>query len=151
MSTKWKVIISIAALALAFALGYWLTPTKTITKVETITVQKIIYVEKKHADTTTVVVTKPDGTTESTTHTVEDTNTSSNTTEVSDTTNLKETSRDSAKVAVLALAGVPIDFNKGVGTPVYGLSVSRPIIGPVTVGLWGLSNLTFGVGVGLSF
>ena len=50
-------------------------------------------------------------------------------------------------VSVSILAGVPLtDFAKGL---VYGASVSRKLFGPITVGLWGFTDLKFGVSVGL--
>jgi len=35
--------------------------------------------------------------------------------------------------------------------PLYGFSVSKQFIGPVTIGLWGLTNSTVGISLGLNF
>jgi len=35
--------------------------------------------------------------------------------------------------------------------PTFGGSVTKPILGPVTMGLWALSNGNAGVSVGLTF
>lgn len=47
-------------------------------------------------------------------------------------------------------AQVGMDVHKGL-IPIYGVSLDRRIIGPVTVGGFGLTNGTIGVSVGLSF
>lgn len=51
------------------------------------------------------------------------------------------------KVNLAGLAG--IDFSKK--TPVYGASISKQLLGPVTLGVWGLTNSTIGVSIGLEF
>jgi hypothetical protein len=43
------------------------------------------------------------------------------------------------------------DLSKGALIPTYGLSVTREVLGPVTVGAFGLMNGTVGVSVGLDF
>ena len=162
METRQKVIISVCALALAFATGRYTVPEKI--KVET----KIVEVEKKtenkkedvnqnkHKETKTVIVEKPTGEKETTTTTVEDTktdkssDTAKNDTTTKDSTENKDIKLGDSKVTVSALAGVQYSVGTGVA-PVYGACVSKPIIGPVTVGLWGLSNASGGVSVGLTF
>lgn len=42
-----------------------------------------------------------------------------------------------------------LDLSRGI--PVYGLQVSKEVLGPVTAGVWGLNNGTIGVSVGLNF
>lgn len=37
------------------------------------------------------------------------------------------------------------------GQPMYGLSVNKEVLGPITVGAYGLNNGTFGVSLGLNF
>ncbi len=43
------------------------------------------------------------------------------------------------------------DFSKRLIEPVYGLSVSKEVLGPITVGVFGFTNTTVGVSVGISF
>jgi hypothetical protein len=154
METKTKIIIVSIGLIAAFAVGRWAAPEKV--RIET----KVVEVEKKVEDTKkdvvkhkeTHTVKKPDGTEETTT--TEDTTTKSDkhdtdsTTTETDTT--KEVTRGSSKVTVLALAGLPVSFNTAV-VPIYGVSVSKPILGPITIGAWGLSNSTAGFSIGLTF
>jgi len=127
------------ALVAAFAAGRYLTPTKVETKIVT------VEVEKKHEETKTKTTTvkKPDGTT--TTTTESDTKVDTNT-----TTNSKSDTIVEHKVGTLnisALAGADVTIPR----LVYGLSVTKSIIGPVTIGLWGLSNKTVGGSIGFQF
>ena len=60
----------------------------------------------------------------------------------------KEVTRGGSPVTILALAGVSVH---NLSSPIYGVSVSRSLIGPISVGVFGLSSGVAGVGVGLSF
>lgn len=141
------------AVLVAFASGRWLAPTK----VETVT--KTVEVDKKstdtdvstHQNTTTVVTKKPDGTVTTTTSVTNDTAKDKQTVVELDKSSVtdKTVTRSSDKVTISALGG--IDTRGGVNPMVYGGSVSKPILGPVAVGLWGLSNMTFGASIGISF
>lgn len=152
MTTKQMLIIGSIALLGAFACGRWLAPTKVITK--TVEVEK--KTDDKTVDTnrdklTTITETdKPDGTKVKTTTISDVTATKLEDKSTDDT--LKETSkevdRDSAKVTVSLLAGVKLS---GPSTPVYGLAITKPILGPITVGLFGFQNGTVGGSVGLTF
>lgn len=156
METKTKIIIVVVALATAFAVGRYTVPEKV--RIET----KIVEVEKKttdkekdkneHKKTTIVVVTKPDGTRESTTTITDDTNTNSKTHSTDDksttTEKTKEITAGTQKTTVLGLVGM--NLTKA-ALPDYGLSVSKPILGPVSVGVFGFKSGIVGAGVGLSF
>jgi hypothetical protein len=72
------------------------------------------------------------------------------------TTDIRATEKSETKkeienrsvVSVAILAGVPFtDFAKGL---VYGASVSKSFIGPITLGAWGFTDLRFGLSVGLN-
>lgn len=151
METKYKVLVVVVGLGAAFAAGRYTTPEKI--RVET----KIVEVVKESKDVKKDVkkvvkkktITKPDGTKETTTETTTDSSldkkTEKDTSKNSDTSS--ETARGDSKVTINALVG--LDFNRT--TPVYGLSCTKPILGPLTVGLWGLTNATAGASIGLSF
>lgn len=160
MNTKTKVILCTGALLGAFAAGRWACPEKVRVDTHTVEVEKKSEQVKtdtdrdRHVDTTVTVITLPDGTKEQTTHTVQDTHTqqerklaeTDSTTKDSDT--LKETIYASSRVTISLLGGVSTDnFSK----PVYGVSLTKPILGPITVGIFGLSDRTFGCSVGLTF
>jgi 3-dehydroquinate dehydratase len=117
-----------------------------------------VTVEKKVVDTSTqerghtvtVIVKSPDGTTK-TTITHDDTintKTAENDNVNSSTITTKETSRSESKTTVMALAGV--DVTKP-GLPDYGVSVSRSVVGPIVIGVFGFKSGMIGGGVGLSF
>ena len=160
MTTKTKIIVASVSLLTAFALGRYTVPTKTKIEVRTVTVEKTIDKtqtqtdQDKHKETTVTETIKPDGTKQTVTQTVEDTQTqkdqktvdTSQTQTTQDKT--KEITRQGSPVTILALAGVSYH---NLSTPVYGASVSRNLLGPISMGVWGLSSGTFGVGVGLSF
>lgn len=43
------------------------------------------------------------------------------------------------------------DFSQRLIKPLYGVSVTRELIGPVTIGVFGLTNGTVGLSLGLNF
>lgn len=156
MQTKYKIIIAVAALLTAFASGRWLSPTKVVTEVKTVEVEKkstqTNVDENKHKKTETKEVVKPDGTKETTTTIVEDDSNKTHTSEKniasSKTDTTKEVSRSTSRLTLSALGGVKLP-----GTPevVYGGMIQRDVLGPVGIGVWGLNNGTVGATVGLSF
>lgn len=154
MTTKTKVIVAVISLATAYGFGRWSAPEKI--KIETKTVTVEVTTEKKETDkdthkkTTVKEVTKPDGSKEKITEIVEDTTTKTKTKskdKVSEVTeSVTEKTYSTSKVTVLALAGVPITG----GLPDFGLSVSKPILGPISISIGMFkSGLIFG-GLGLT-
>jgi hypothetical protein len=156
MSEKTKTLITLALMVFSFAAGRWLVPEKV--KIE----KQIVEVEKKSKDknaekntrktTTTTKTVYPDGRVEESTVVVEETDRKSSSTEVSEgnktETELKEITNSSSKVSIQGLAGYRLTTSE---LPLLGLSVSKPILGPITVGVWGLNNSTFGASLGLTF
>lgn len=149
------LILLISALAV-FAFGRYSAPDKV--KIET----KYVEVEKKsektdtdrdkHKETTTTVVKAKDGSTTTTTKVVEDTKTDRKTSEHDDTSVSQSTSKEitkGSKVTVSALAG--INLSDLTGGPDFGMSVSRPILGPITVGVFGFKSGVVGSSLGLTF
>jgi len=148
MSLQYKVIGALVALIVAFGVGRYSATSqqsavKTITDVKTDTDTKV----NKDVKKTITETKKPDG--EVTTVTTEEAVT------VVDQQK-DQVSHQSATVIppktntlnLSALVGInPVD---GL-TPLYGLSVSKQFIGPITGGIWGLTNGTFGVSVGINF
>jgi hypothetical protein len=59
----------------------------------------------------------------------------------------KEVIDNTRKTYVGAIAGLQLNDP----TPVFGLEINRQFIGPITLGVFGLTNKTFGVTMGLSF
>lgn len=116
-------------------------------------------VSAEHASHREVLVTelvRPDGTRKTTTRTVTDRqakNASSSLAEsvtseanVKETLSLKESSAQAGRsLEISLLAGTGISL----GSLTYGLHVSRPFLGPLTLGLWGVSNGVAGVSLGI--
>lgn len=149
MNAKTKVIIIVLALATSFAAGRFLIPQKIVTQTKTVTVE--VEKEKQDTNTHTETVDKilPDGT--KTITTVTDTSTKTTTTESNSTkTDTKsETTYAKDGVTISALAGIDVT-NPAKGF-VYGASISKPILGPISFGAFGLTNGTVGVSLGLKF
>lgn len=160
MTTKSKIILTIVCLTVSFAFGRYSAPTtvKTETKVVEVDKKKDTKTSEtdinKHKETVVKEVTHPDGTKEVITTVTEDTVASRDTKEKSketkskDTDITKEVTRSSGRLNISVLAA--IDTTQ-LSTPVYGLSVTRDVIGPISIGLFGFTNKTIGASLGLSF
>lgn len=140
-NNRWQAVVGLLLLIGAYAVGRWASPEKVITK--TVTVE----VEKKQEKTNTVIVkvTKPDGTVTETTTTNTETNTETKTKDKSET--IVQNKKQSLHIS--ALAG--LDVTNPAGGFVFGAHVSKQILGPVSIGLFGLTNKTVGASIGLSF
>ncbi len=161
ITAKQKVIIGTIALATAYAAGRWASPTKVVTKVQTVTVQQKVDKTQtdtnrdKHVKTVVHEVRKPDGEVIKTVTITQDTQTARQTHKVAtddiDKTKSseKEVTYTQSKVTLSALAGV--SFAGVAPQMVYGASITKPVLGPVTVGAFGLSNGTVGASLGLTF
>ena len=151
MSTKIKMLIVVVSIGTAFAIGRYTVPEKV--RVET----KIVEVEKKvedkkentHKQTHTITTVKPDGTKVTDETTKEDDIIDDKDTDVvsKNTDTTTETTRGASKVTISALGALNLTNS----TPAYGLSITKPILGPITVGLFGLNNGTVGASIGLTF
>lgn len=163
MTTKnWVIMVIIVGLT-GVAIGRYTVPKKVTIQTQTVTTDKVNTKMddktnvKTHKDETTTIVKKPDGTVETITKISEDTNTGKDVaiaTNIDTTDKLntkKETVSQSGHLNLSFLAGAnPFNFTSQPGI-VYGASITTTLIGPVTSGLWGLSNGTCGASVGLNF
>lgn len=172
---NWKVIVIIELIVIctAFAFGRYSVPEVVKTEHDSTTVSHTTDTRNETAETHTdrdkhkdVVVTEtvqPDGTKTVTTHTIEDSKIhrdtddsvkdhSSNNT-ANHTVDKTETIAGRNKLNVSLLVGPSISLSGGLslGPIAYGAHISKPILGPVTVGLWGLSTGAGGMSVGLNF
>lgn len=155
MDTKYKVGIAVVVVLASFAAGRFLTPEKVRIETKIVEVEKKVDTEDKKNDTHkhTVIVkkTNKDGTSTTTTDvTYEDkTETKKNdvVTDNKSTDRTKEVTSGSSRVTLSALVGVSVTT----GLPVYGASLSKPVLGPLTLGIWGLNNGTCGGSVGFTF
>lgn len=157
MSTKLKVVFVGLSLLTTYAIGRWAAPEKVVVKKEIVEVEKKTDSSSSEAnkqkDTETHIIEHPDGTKETviTTHENWEKNHSDNSSSISSSSekDSKEVTNSRSKVTISAMGGVNLDSL--IGPPILGVSATKPILGPITVGLWGLSNKTLGASVGLTF
>lgn len=162
MTNKQKIIGAVCVLALTFAMGRYSVPTSV--KEETKTAETDKKSENKNTDTDkdehtkTIIVesVKPDGTKEKTTtitdDKVQDTKVSDITVADAIKTNdqVKEVTRGNSRLTISALAGAKVSFSDPI-VPAYGAMISKDLIGPINVGVFGFSNGFGGVSLGLTF
>lgn len=141
MTIKTKIILASSAIILSFALGRYSARTASqkqaaishaVTKAETHEHKVTTITQDKKGDTKTIIV--EDQTSE---------------TAGASTSTVHESTPVSKYHPLNISALAAIDFHTGL--PVYGASVSKEILDPVTVGAWGLNNGTIGVSIGIDF
>lgn len=164
---KKLVIGTIAIAAVGFLVGRYTTSVKTVIKVETQIVEKevIKVVEKKVQEekrdtvTTEDEIVHPDGTVERRKKIVDRTKVDSMTDKNSDTsseksvTQLSESSFGRSQDWNLSLLATKSYIDEDMlGARVnLGFHVQRRILGPFSVGVFGITNRTYGLSVGGSF
>ncbi len=159
MTDQTKAFISIAAVLTAFAFGRYSVPltekteTRTAAMEQTQTDITATAARDRHTDTVITETRKPDGTVEKRTEIKAETQTvterSRQETDVaSQVSDIKtEKTRQASQVHLSALAGFSVH---DLTAPVYGGSVSKEVLGPISVGFWGLSSGVVGASVGVS-
>lgn len=115
------------------------------------TKNKVVDIDKDvRKETTTTTTTTPDGTKTQVTTTVEDTKTVKRVDKKTDTvTQETKTPVYQDKVNISLLAGVA--RGSTLNPLIFGASVTKPILGPITVGIWGFTDLSCGVSIGVQF
>lgn len=163
MQTKTKVTMMIVYSGGLIALGAFLVPTKTVTKIQTVEVEKKTskddtkIIQKKHRTATIVTVKKPDGESTTTTTITDDTgidkDTKSTDTVVDnkDTKSEKTVEKTSGHLNISALAGANLFSDIKNSSILYGLGITRDLLGPFSVGLFGFNNGIAGCSIGLTF
>jgi len=149
MTQRTKILAAILGLLISFAVGRYSNRGATVVTDKTSKTDTNTQKDKDtHTTTTTTTTKKPDGTT--TTITKTDTTSSTHTDTQRDRVSQEHTIVTPQKVATLnisALAGIDFKTQK----PIYGASVSKQLVGPITIGLFGITNGTVGASVGISF
>lgn len=153
-SLKQKIAGAIAAVLLVFGLGYVAgghsnVKTEAIASKETITKENVTLQDNKKKKVREVVTVSPDGTKRTETTTTEETGTIKRTEDVTaqrDKTDVKTETAN--KNTVAALIGLNV---WSLPTPIYGVSFTRQIYGPLNLGAFGLTNGTAGLSLGVSF
>ena len=171
------VAVGILSIIGGIAIGKYLAPPKTITvdrevevvKYVTVTKEVIKYVKVKDTSTTTTTdtttTTTPNGGTTTTTHQTttttqnesENTNTSRDSIAQSEQTKVVEKIVEKTVRAdwrVTAKVGFDIkslSLTNVAGALVYGGEVQKRIVGPISIGAWGLSSGQGGLSLSLEF
>ena len=143
MSTRNKLILGGAVILVSFAFGRFSAPTKVVTQIKTVEVEKKVSDTEDHKKV--VIVQQPDGTKTTTVTDDKSTKQKEDTQVAQEST--KTVTRDSGRTSISALAGLQITG----GVPVYGASLTRNVLGPITLGGFGFTNGLVGVSIGLSF
>ncbi len=156
MTRKTKFIIVGVTILVAYAAGRYTTPAKVVTVTKEVEVEKKTAEtdtdRNKHRETTTTEVQKPDGTKETTTKVVEDTLTNRQTKLTDDSVKTAEAKTETTyNASVLTLAVLAGLKTQDHFTPVYGLSASKEVLGPIGVGAFGFTDGVFGASLSLSF
>jgi hypothetical protein len=149
MTTRTKYLIAAAGMLVSFDLGrYTVSAPETKTETSQTTNTDTESNKDTHKETTTITEKQPDGATTTTTKIVEDTVTKKDTETKTDShTEQTVTPPKLNTLNLSVLAGIDLSRQ----TPVYGASVNKQLLGPITIGLFGLTNGTIGASVGLNF
>ena len=159
MTTKNKIIGVIALVLVSAAVGRYTAPEKIKIVTQTTQTDTSQTDDNKdnssHKETKTHEITHPDGTKEIITDTTEDHDskddsqkeTSDSKTSVTD----KEITKSSSHLTLSALAGVQVQSPTSGSPLIYGAHITRDILGPINMGVWGMTNRTVGLSVGLTF
>lgn len=149
MKTWHKVLVGVGVLVGAYLLGRYSAPEKIKIEEKIVEVIKEVKVEDKKKDIKIVEVVKPDGTKETTTEIKEREKVVTNKDTVKEEEVYKEIIQSSRRVNFGLLFGVPLQ--QGIEYASYGLYANVSVVGPFSLGIWGLSNSTIGASIGLSF
>lgn len=168
LTGKQKILIVLVYTAGCVALGYYLTPEKVKIVKEEVSVEDTKIDKKESVDTdvkknkttrTTIVEeTLPDGTKRKTTtvdsktdtdkSTKKDVDTKTETVKTDTTTETETRTKSSDHLSLSLIGAVDITNPNGI---IYGGHVQKNLLGPVTIGVFGLSNGVAGCSVGLTF
>lgn len=131
MKKRTIALIFLSAIAVSYSVGRYLQPEKVVVKE--------VEVIKRDVKTVVKTIKQPDGTIirERTTEDKTQTNKSNETV----------VTNQGSKVRINAIAGWSFEHKK----EIYGLMVQKDILGPISVGVFGMSDKTIGVTVGISF
>lgn len=126
----------------SFAFGRWSVPLKIEDKKQISEASVTSRAEEKHQDVVTHEVIAKDGSKTIETHTVSDVGSLWNSQAARQIIETHETVKQGPIISLSVLASI----DGG-----YGFHISRSLIGPVSVGAWGLLPGTGGVSLGLIF
>jgi len=151
LSTRTKYIIVGVGFIVCFATGrFSVNKPKIKTTIQTTQQDTTTEAKDTHTKTTITETKQPNGVDTKTTviDQVQNDNTKSQdniTQQVQQT--ITPPKKNTLNISVLGAN----DFKQGILAPTYGLSVTKEVLGPITVGAFGLMNGTVGLSIGLNF
>lgn len=148
---KYQYIAAGVLILVAFAGGRYSNRGVSVTSDSTTKTDLIVNQDKNtHTVTTTIQEKQPTGAVK--TVTTVDTVTDTKTTAQKDTDKTKVETITPAKTSLINVSAlVANDFSRGLLVPTYGVSVNKELIGPITLGAFGLTSGIVGVSIGLNF
>jgi len=158
-SRKVKIGIVSVALLTSFAVGRYTVSEKIVTVTKTVEVakkddDKVVDNKKKtHTTTTTTTAEKPDGSKVTTVATTTDINSDIKVNDKIDSTTSTESdakstiSKGLSQLTLSAMGGYDFRLN----SLVYGVSLTKPVLGPIGIGIWALSQPSVGASLNLTF
>lgn len=152
MTTKIKIVIVFVILATVFAAGRYSVQAPKTVVTENTKINDQTQTDK-NAHTVTTITTKKDTSGQETTTTtiVKDTTSS---------TKQSETVTDDKRVEITPVKRNTLNVSTLIGldigtiyrpVPIYGVQVTKEVLGPVTAGVFGLTSGTIGISLGLNF
>lgn len=151
MTLQSKVLLAALALTVAFAFGRYSAPTKpNITQTKAVVATTQMVADKDtHKQTQIIVVRQPSGAETTTTTIKEDTVSVVDTNkQVESQTKTIVTQPVRSTVNISAMFGVDVRHPNAM---IYGAQVSKQLLGPVQIGVYGMSNSVVGFTIGLNF
>jgi hypothetical protein len=151
LTTKTKIIIGVIVLVVTFAAGRWSVGQKTVKTTEQITATDNKQENKNTHTKTTITETKQPSGADTTVTVIDQVANDTMTQKDISNTNIQQIVTSAKKSALnISVLGAE-DFSHGLTQPTYGLSVTKEILPPVTVGAFGLMNGVIGVSIGIDF
>jgi hypothetical protein len=152
MTLKNKVIISIVSLLTAFGFGrYSANQRPNVQTKETVTANATQQTDKNVETETTITTEKDPNGVVKTVETIDSKDLTKVETENQSVKILQQTVTQPKQSKINLSFVASSDVFKGALAPSYGLYASKEILGPITAGVYGLTNGTVGVTVGLDF
>lgn len=144
MTRRDTAILGIGCFAAGALVGVLGKPAKIVTKTQTVYQDRVVEKKVEHEVVVQTETKKPDGTDVIQTKTVEDSGIDVNS-QIKAIQDIEKTVSYGRGLEIGLMGGV----NATTGTPAYGAYASKQILGPISVGGFGLSNGTIGLTLGI--
>jgi len=144
MQGKNLVVGAILLAGISYGVGRYLQPAEV--KIEIKEIIKEVEIEKRNVVTIIREIVRPDGTKEVETRIVDKTTTEKDKTEMR--SEIKKVKALKPQWRASIMAGIDGSFKNPI---IYGAQIERRILGPFSLGVWGMTNKTAGFSVSWEF